>query len=40
VKPTANQCCERKAGDDCTENTLTALMPFPHFDRRLPIAHF
>jgi hypothetical protein len=40
VKPTANQCCEQKAGDDCTENTLPALMPFPRFNRRLPIAHF
>jgi hypothetical protein len=39
VEPTANQCCEQNDNDDCTENALSALVPFPGFNRRLPILH-
>ena len=39
VEPTANQCCEQNDNDDCTENALSALVPFPRFNRRLPILH-
>jgi hypothetical protein len=40
VKPTANQRRKQNDNDDCTENPLPALMPFPLFNRRLPIAPF
>jgi hypothetical protein len=39
VEPAANQCCEQSDNVDSAENALSALVPFPRFNWRLPILH-
>jgi hypothetical protein len=39
MEPAANHCCEQNGNDDPAENALSALVPFPRFNRRLPILH-
>jgi hypothetical protein len=39
VEPTPNQCCDQNDNGHCTENALSALLPFPRFNWRLLMAH-